>query len=121
MEHFCVRCHERPIWGVFARVHEYTRSVIVAAHGLATAAHGMYHDSPDNPETARDICRLAADKLGEWLYNRLPASKGQYEILAHARDTFRNLASDGILAHENLVKLELALAEYLAEEGEKRR
>jgi hypothetical protein len=114
MEHYCVRCQGQPIYGVFSRVYEYTRSVIVAAHGLAIAAHGMYHDNPENPETTRAICQLAANSLNAWLYNRLPAYKNQYNILANARDTFRQLSID--LDHDSLVSLEATLAEYLKEE-----
>jgi predicted metal-dependent phosphoesterase TrpH len=113
MMHYCKRCAERPLAGVIPRVYEYTRSVIVAAYGLAIAAHAMYHDDPD---VARAICQMAADQLDTWLYNRLPAVRTQYEVLAHARDAFRqlSLAPD----HDGLASLEETLAAYLAEEGD---
>jgi hypothetical protein len=108
MEHYCVRCQGQPIYGVFSRVYEYTRSVIVAAHGLAIASHAMYHDDEN---VTRDICQFAANKLNAWLHDRLPAFKDQYDILAYARDTFRQMGINP--DHNSLVSLEEALAEYL--------
>jgi hypothetical protein len=114
MTHYCRRCSERPLWGVVARVYEYTHSVIVAAYGLAVAAHGMYHDDPDNPAAARAICQLAATQLDTWLHDRLPAVRAQYEVLAHARDAFRQLSDN--VDHRQLAELEASLKEYLEEE-----
>jgi hypothetical protein len=116
MTHYCVRYSQRPIWGVIGRVYEYTRSVIVAAYGFAMAAHGLYHDRPDNPEEARAVCRLAADTLDAWLHNRLPAGRDQYETLAHARDTFRQLSDN--VDHRQLAELEASLQEYLGEDAD---
>jgi hypothetical protein len=95
-------------------VYEYTRSVIVAAYGFAVAAHGLYHDHPDNPEEARAVCKLAADTLHTWLYNCLPAGRDQFEVLAHARDTFRQLSDT--VDHRQLAELEASLKEYLGED-----